>query len=148
MKYLKSTIMVAVVVLGLVAVDAMAAGKPNPYETKIESPFKGVVSNIGPNGVSVKGEAKLANPPKDASSKSKPPHENVHFSIKGAKLTRDGKPCELKDVQKSDSATVTFTTKKDSTKYIVSQIDFSTGGGAATADEKPKAAEKKAADKK
>jgi len=143
MKYLKLIIMVVVAAFCLMAVDAMAAGKPNPYDTKIDSPFKGVVTNVGPNGVSVKGEAKLKNAPttnKDSGNKVKPPHENVHFSVKGAKITRDGKPCELKDVQKGDTATVEFTVKADSDKRTVTKIDFTAGGGGSD--------EKKAGDKK
>ncbi len=144
MTYLKSIIMVVVAAFCLMAVDAMAAGKPNPYATKVESPFKGVVTNIGPNNVSVKGEVKLASPPPASpngnnASKGKTPHENVHFSVKGAKLTRDGKPCELKDVQKGDTASVEFTVKADSDKRTVTKIDFTTGGGAddkKTADKK------------
>ena len=149
MNYVKSTLVIAVAVLGLTATDSMAAGgKPNPYAVKpIESPFKGVVGNVSPTSVSVKGEVQLANPDKsNAGGKSKPTLQNFSFSIKGAKLTRDGKPCELKDVQKGDTATVTFTCKKDSEKRIVSAIDFSAGGGGAA--EKPKAGEKKADEKK
>ncbi|MCX6908986.1 MAG: hypothetical protein NTY01_13215 [Verrucomicrobia bacterium] len=144
---MKSTVVMAVVVLGLMATNTMAGGKPDPNAVKVESPFKGVVGNVSPASVSVKGEVQLANPDKtNAGGKSKPILRNFPFSIKGAKLTRDGKPCELKDVQKGDTATVTFTTKKDSDKRVVSAIDFSKGGGGA--DEKPKAGEKKADEKK
>ena len=141
MKYLKLITMVAVAAFCLMAVDAMAAGKPNPYDTVVESPFKGLVMNIGPSNVSVKGEVKFKNAPKanpnGNAEKVKTPHENVHFSIKGAKLTRDGKPCELKDVQKGDSATVTFTPPKEgSTKYVATQVDFSTKGLGAAEEKK------------
>lgn len=148
MKYLKLTIVIAAAVLGLMAADAIAAkGKGDPNAVKIESPFKGVVSNLSPAGVSVKGEVQLAKPDtSNPGGKSKPILQNVRFSVKGAKLTRDGKPCELKDVQKGDAATVTFTTKKDSDKFIVSQIDFGKGGDAT--EEKPKAVEKKSKEKK
>ncbi len=124
------------------AADAMAAGKSDPNAVKIDSPFKGVVTNVSPTSLSVKGEVKLANAPKNnpnADKKSKPIHQNVHFHVKGAKLTRDGKPCELKDIQKGDTATVTFTTKEGSDKRTVSQIDVTKGSGDAgekKADEK------------
>jgi hypothetical protein len=116
---------IAVAVLGLIAADAMAAGrrKPDPYAIKpIESPFKGVVGNVSPASVSVKGEVQLAHPDKNNPS-SKSTLRNFSFSIKGASLTRNGKPCELKDIQKGDMATVTFTTKQGSDKRTVSKID-------------------------
>jgi hypothetical protein len=129
MKHLKSTLVVAAVVLGLMAADGMAAGgRRDPNAIKVESPFKGTVSTVTAVGLTVKGEVQLANPDKNNAS-SKPPVQNVRFSIKGAKLTRDGKPCEMKDVQKGDSATVTFTTKEGSDKRTASQIDFSSGSG-------------------
>jgi len=131
MNYLKSIIVVATVVLVPMAGDVMAAGRggPDPYAVKIESPFKGVVSNISASSLSVKGEVQLAHPPKDGpSGKAKPNIDTVRFSLKGAKLTRNGKPCELKDVQKGDSVNVTFTTKADSDKRMATEVDFSTGG--------------------
>ena len=131
MKYLKLTVGIAVAVLGLMAADAMAAGgKGDPNAVKVECPFKGVVSSSpSPASLSVKGEVQLAHPDKANTGKSKPILQNIRFSIKGAKLTRDGKPCELKDVQKGDTASVTFVTKEGSEKRTASQIDFSSGGG-------------------
>lgn len=127
MKSVKLMIVVAAAVLGATATDSMAAGRrrPDPYAIKpIESPFKGVVGNISPTSVSVKGEVQLAHPDKNNPVR-KPIRQNFSFSIKGASLTRDGKPCELKDVQKGDTASVTFTTKQGSDKRTVSKIDFS-----------------------
>ncbi|MBI5685030.1 MAG: hypothetical protein HZC54_08105 [Verrucomicrobia bacterium] len=142
MKHFKSMIVVAAVVLGLMAADVMAGGKPDPYAIKVESPFKGVVSTITPTSLSAKGEVQLANPPKDGSGgKSKPNIQTVRFSIKGAKMTRNGQPCELKDVQKGDSVNVEFTSKADSEKRVASKLDFSTGG--ADAGEEKKAEGKK-----
>jgi len=51
--------------------------------------------------------------------------------LRSAALTSPCKPCELKDVQHDDTASVTFTAKANSDKRNVSQIDFSTGGGSA-----------------
>lgn len=130
MKHLKSMIVIATVVLGLTATGVMAAGKADPYAFKVECPFKGVVSTITSTSLSVKGEVQLAHPDKDGSGgKAKPNLQNIRFSIKGATITRDGKPCELKDVQKGDTALVTFATKEGSEKRTASKIEFSTGGG-------------------
>jgi hypothetical protein len=137
MKNLKTIVVIAAIILGPMTANLMAAGRggPDPYAIKIESPFKGVVGNISASSLSVKGEVMPAHAPKDGSSgKSKPNIDTVRFSLKGAKLTRNGKPCELKDVQKGDTASVTFTTKADSDKRTATAVDFSTGG--ADADEK------------
>ncbi len=143
--------MIAVSVFCLATVDVMAAGKPDPYETAIESPFKGVVTVTTQISVSVKGETKFKNAGPQASGskdeRGKPPRQSFHFSInKDTKLTRDGKPCDLKAVQKGDGAVVEFTPKKDSQKRIASKIDFSSSGGDAGDDKKTE--DKKPGDKK
>ena len=135
MKYLKSAVLIVTAALCLLAVDAMAAGKANPYETMIESPFKGVVSAVTPASVSVKGDTKFKNADTANSGgkdgRGKPPRQSFHFAVtKDTKLTRDGKPCDMKTVQKGDAAVVEFTVKKDSDKRIAGKIDFTTGGGA------------------
>lgn len=145
MKYLKLTVVIVVAALGLMAADAMAqiGVRRNPNAATIENPFKGVVENVSSASLTVKGEVKLANPPRNnpnGDTKSKPMLQNVHFRIKGSKLTRDGKPCELKDIQKGDTATVTFTTKEGSETHIASEIDVTKGSG--------DAGEKKTAGKK
>lgn len=133
-----------VLALGLMVTDATAAGgKKDPYATKIESPFKGVVSNVSSTSMTVKGEVQLANPDKtNTSSRSKPILQNVHFSLKGAKLTRDGKPCEAKDAQRGDSVSVEFTSKEGSEKRIASIVSFSSKGSAADTEAKPEKQEK------
>jgi hypothetical protein len=132
MKYLKSTIPLVVAVLGWTAVDARAAGKANPYETTIESPFKGVVVNLSQTTVTVKGETKFKNPaagnPANGDTRGKPPQQPFHFLVKGVDITRDGKKCEMKDVQKGDGAVVEFTTKLGSEKRYVTKVNFTSGG--------------------
>lgn len=140
MKYLKSTVLVVTAALCLLAVDAMAASgggqaKTNPYATTIDSPFKGVVTVVSVTTVTVKGDAKFKNPAGgnayNGDTRGKPPRESVHFAIgKDTKLMRDGKPCDMKVVQKGDSASVEFTTKQGSDKRYVSKIDFTSGSGA------------------
>ena len=130
MRHLKSIIVVAAVVLGLMAADTMAGGKADPYAFKVDCPFKGVVSTITATSLSVKGEVQSPGADKGpAGGKAKPNLQNIRFSIKGAKLTRNGKPCEQKDVQKGDTVNVTFTTKADSDKRTATEVEFSTGGG-------------------
>lgn len=130
-----------VLALGLMVTHATAAGKPDPYAFKVESPFKGVVSTITASSITVKGEVQMPNADK-TSSKSKPNLQNVRFSTKGAKLTRDGKPCEVKDVQKGDSVVVDFAPKADSDKRVASELRFSSKGSAADTETKPDKAEK------
>lgn len=134
-----------VLAMGLMVTDATAAGgKKDPFAIKVESPFKGVVSNVSPASMTVKGEVQLANPDKtNTSSKSKPILQNIRFSIKGSKLTRDGKPCEAKDAQKGDSVTVEFTSKEGSDKRVASDVRFSSKGSAADTETKPEKQEAK-----
>lgn len=151
MKRSNLAIGITVAALGLLAADVMAArvatSAPNRSGPRdvIESPFDGVVVNVSPVGLSVKGEVKSPrrpanNPDPNGDKANKPSHQTVHFSIKGAKITRDGKPCEVKDIQKGDTVSVTFKTKEGSEKHIVSEIAVSKGDG--------DAGEKKAAGKK
>jgi hypothetical protein len=133
MKHLKLAVVVVVAVLGLAATDAMAQYvRRDPNAIKVESPFKGVVENVSPVSMTVKGEVQLAAPPRvnpnSDNAKSKPMHENIHFHIKGAKLTRDGKACELKDIQKGDAVSVTFTQKEGSDKRVATEINVTKGG--------------------
>ncbi|MCX6901238.1 MAG: hypothetical protein NT105_21385 [Verrucomicrobia bacterium] len=131
MRHLKSIMVIAAVAFGLMAADVMmAGGKPDPYAFKVDCPFKGVVSTITATSLSVKGEVQSPGADKGpAGGKAKPNLQNIRFSIKGAKLSRNGKPCELKDVQKGDTVSVTFTTKADSDKRTATEVEFSTGGG-------------------
>ena len=87
----------------------------------------------------------MAHPDKgNEGGKSKPNIQNVRFSIKGAEMTRNGKPCTFKDVQKGDTVVVTFSSKADSDKRTASKIEFLPAGSDAAAEEKPKGGEKKA----
>lgn len=145
MKCLQGTFIIAIAVLGLIAADATAQGTVGggrgggggiPQRIMIKNPFEGVVVSISPTKLSVKGEATL----ELTISKRQVGRETVHFSVKGATLTRDGKPCELKDVQKGNTATVKFTIKGNDKnirasiitqedKLIATQIVFSTKSG-------------------
>ena len=130
MKSVKLAVGIAVIVLSLMISDAMAQGTPpSPDAMNIESPFKGVVVNMNPVGLIVKGELNPANPPAGntaGSPKGKLENRGVHFSIKGARVTRGGwHPCELKDIQKGDTVSITFVPpKQGSTKFIATQIDI------------------------
>lgn len=144
MKYLKLATGIVVLAMGLIVTDATAAGGKDPFAIKVESPFKGVVSNVSSSSVTVKGEVQLANPDKtNTNSKSKPILDSIRFSVKGAKLTRDGKPCEMKDAQKGDSVTVEFSTKEGSDKRVATDIRFSTKGSAVDTETKPEKQEPK-----
>ncbi len=117
-------------VLGLMIADVMAqVPGPNPDGAAIESPFKGVVVNINPVGLIVKGEPNPTNPPTNKTSvslKNNLESRSIHFAIKGARITRGGwRPCELKDLQKGDTVTITFTPpKQGSSKFVATQVDI------------------------
>lgn len=134
MKLLKLPVIMAIAALGLMAADATAQYvRRDPNAIKVENPFKGIVENVSPSSMIVKGEVTPAFPsrvnPNGDNTKSKPTLQNIHFHIKGAKLSRDGKPCELKDIQKGDTATVTFTQKEGSDTRTASQIEVTKGSG-------------------
>jgi hypothetical protein len=81
---------------------------------RIRSPFQGEVVSVTANSVSVRGA-------KGTGSKSG--SKTVNFSIKPeAKVARDGKTCELKDLKKGDLVTVNFTTKPGSSMNRVTEI--------------------------
>ncbi|MCX6898311.1 MAG: hypothetical protein NT105_06380 [Verrucomicrobia bacterium] len=130
MKNVKLTVGIVATVLSLMIPDAMAQGQgPNPDAINIESPFKGVVFNMNPTGLTVRGELNPPNPPANktsGSSKIKSENRSVHFAIKGARITRGGwRPCELKDLQRGDSVTVTFMApKQGSSKFAATQVDI------------------------
>ena len=137
MKNTKLIVGIAAMALSLMIPNAMAQAptRPDPNAIHIESPFKGVVVNATATSLSVKGEVKppppRTNNPNGNAEKAKPEHRDVHFSIKGAKLTRDGKPCEVKDILKGDSATITFTPPKPGgTKFLATQVDLTKAGAA------------------
>jgi hypothetical protein len=81
---------------------------------RIRSPFQGEVVSVTANSVSVKSA-------KGTSGKSS--GRTVSFTIKPeAKIIRDGKACELKDLQKGETISVTFTAKPGSSLNRVTQI--------------------------
>ena len=152
MKHVKWMMSVAIAVCGLMASDAMAAKStttppvgPRPNGDRIDCPFIGIVTSVSTTGLTVKGEAHAQRPPgpgAPAPAQNKPEHQSVHFSIKaGAKITCGGKPCELKDIKKGYKASVTFTTKADSSKLTVTEIECSEASDSPA--EKPKPGEKK-----
>ncbi|MBI5684760.1 MAG: hypothetical protein HZC54_06740 [Verrucomicrobia bacterium] len=126
MKNMKLITGIATTALCLLTSCQMVQGQaPGAGAASIESPFKGVVVNMTPVSLTVKNEPNPAgkgagNPRVRLDSKS------VHFTIKGARITRSGwRPCELKDLQRGDTVTITFTAPKEgSSKFIATQVDI------------------------
>ena len=86
---------------------------------RISSPFQGVVVSLTANSVSVKSS-------KAAAGRSS--GRTVNFAIKPeAKVLRDGKTCELKDLQKGDTVSVTFNSKPGSSLHRVTQVSVGKG---------------------
>ena len=113
MKNVKLTVGIAATVLSVMISGAIAqVAAPNPDAINIESPFTGVVVNINPIGLIVKAEVNSPNAPANTANsgaRSKLGAKSIHFSTKGARITRGGwHPCELKDIQRGDSVTITF----------------------------------------
>ena len=142
MKNTKLIVGIVATVLSLMIPDVMAQApaKPDPNLPRIDSPFKGVVIVATATTLTVKGEVKppapRVNNPNATADKAKPEHADVHFALKGAKITRDGKPCEARDIQRGDTATIEFTPPKPGgTKFAASKVDL-TSKGNSTAEEK------------
>lgn len=128
MRNVKLTAGIVATVLSLMSSAAMAQGPGSNPDANAESSFKGVVVNINPVGLIVKGAFTSPNPPANkptGSSKSKSGSRSVHFLIKGAKITRGGwRSCELKDIQKGETVTVTFASATQGrAKFVATQID-------------------------
>ena len=86
---------------------------------RIRSPFQGEVVSVTANNVSVKSS-------KGTSGRSS--GRTVSFAIKpDARVLRDGKTCELKDLQKGDTVSVTFSTKPGSSLHRVTQVSVGKG---------------------
>jgi len=125
---------IAAAVLSLTGVAALAQGQAQGQGAATESAatasFRGVVVNVNAMAMSVKGEllgsgtAPGAAAGKTGASK-KADLRNVVFFIKEAKITRGGwRPCELKEVQKGDTVTITFTPPSQrGAKILASQVD-------------------------
>jgi hypothetical protein len=126
MKNMKLIVGIAATVLCLLVSGPMAQGQvPNPGGSNIESPFRGVVVNMTPISLTVKAELSPVGKG-GGGSRNKLDSKSVHFSIKGARVTRGGwRPCELKDLQRGDTVTITFTPPKEgSSKFIATQVDI------------------------
>lgn len=126
MKNMKLIAGIATTVLCLLVSGPMAQGQaPNPDAVNIESPFRGVVFNMTPISLTVKAEPNPASKG-GVSPRGRLDSKSVHFSIKGARVTRGGwRPCELKDLQRGDTVTITFTPPKEgSSKFIATQVDI------------------------
>jgi hypothetical protein len=111
----------------LTAFDTEAASNrrrkvdPNAVDT-VPSPFRGVVVNVTPATLLVRGEVTTRDPSGGKGRKVKE-DRSVSFSIKAdTRITRNGKPAELKDVQKDEFVSVTFTTKKGSSLKHVTEV--------------------------
>jgi len=86
---------------------------------RIRSPFQGEVVSVTATSVSVKSSKGTAG---RSSSRT------VNFAIKPeAKVLRDGKVCELKDLQKGDTVSVTFNSKPGSSLHRVTQVSAGKG---------------------
>jgi hypothetical protein len=130
MKTMKLTAGIAATVLSVMIPNATAQTPgANPDAINIESPFRGVVVNITPIGLTVKSEPAPTSPPAGKTggiTRVKSDSRGVHFATKGARITRGGwRPCELKDLQRGDTVTITFTPpKQGSSKFIATQVDI------------------------
>ncbi|MBI5819550.1 MAG: hypothetical protein HZA88_11240 [Verrucomicrobia bacterium] len=81
---------------------------------RIRSPFQGEVVSVTANNVIVKSARGTA---------GRTSGRTISFTIKPeAKVVRDGKTCELKDLQKGDAVSVVFTTKPGSSLPRVTQV--------------------------
>jgi hypothetical protein len=112
--------------MGTEAVAQGVGGGPAGAST--ESSFKGVVVSVTSVGLTVKGESTSPNASggkASGGSKSKADVRSVHFLTKGAKVTRGGwRACELKDIEKGATVTVTFTPPAQRrAKFVATQID-------------------------
>lgn len=137
MRSVKLTAGLAAIVLGLMNLVAMAQGTAGPDAANT---FRGVVVNTNPVGLIVKGESNPSNPSANEASggsRGKSGSRTVHFSAKGAKVTRGGwRPCELKDIEKGDTVTITFTPPaQPKGKYVATRVEI--GGELSAADKQP-----------
>ena len=86
---------------------------------RISSPFQGEVVSVTANSVSVKSS-------KGGTGKSN--GRTVSFAIKPeAKILRDGKTCDLKELKKGDTVSVTFNAKAGSSQHRVTQVSVGKG---------------------
>lgn len=83
----------------------------------IRSPFHGVVASLAANTVTVK-------------SASKKGARSFNFTVRdGAKVIRDGKECDLKEIKPGDPVVVTFTAKPGSAVRHVTKVVVAKSGG-------------------
>lgn len=131
------------VIWAAVAHDAVAASKrvdPNAVDT-VPSPFRGAVISTSDTTLIVRGDVKVKNPSAGKGKETTESH-TISFSIKPeTTITRNGKPAQLKDVQKDEFVSVTFTSKKGSSLKHVTAI--AVGKEAAEVPSKSKGEKKK-----
>jgi len=83
----------------------------------ISSPFRGEVVSLTANTVSVKGTGKTAR------------LRTVNFPISSEmKIVRNGQPCAVKDIQKGDSISVSFSTKPGCSVRRVTEVKIGKSG--------------------
>lgn len=127
MKTTRTTALVAALILcATAAFDAEAARRPKGpgnIEDAITSPFAGTVANVSAVSLTVRGEVKLKNAGGERGKEEAESH-SISFSIKPeTQITRNGKPAQLKDIQKGEFVSVTFTTKQGSSlKHVTAVI--------------------------
>lgn len=122
-------------VLSAVILDAATPppGRFSPYAIFADSPFKGVVVNATVTTLTVNGEVRPApRHTQRANGNALPPRterQDIEFSIKNARITRDGQPCDSRSIKKGDSAAIEFTSpKQGSSKFIATKVDLTNKG--------------------
>ena len=123
---MKLTIGLAAAVFSLMTLTAMAQAPANNTETPaIENPFTGAVFIINPTALTLKPVDTSAPAAPNAAPRIKPGAKNVHFTLKGARVTRGGwHPFDLKDIRQGDIVTVSFAPPQaGASKFAATQID-------------------------
>ena len=136
MRNVRLTAGIVATVLSWMSLEAMAqspAAKPDAASE--ENTFKGVVVNMNPVGLIVKGEFTAAKAA--ANPKGKSVAQTVPFMVKGAKITRCGwRPCEAKDLEKGTPVSITFASPAQArAKLVATRIEIT--GELSTADQEP-----------
>jgi hypothetical protein len=139
------SVMTGLLACAIAAFDAGGAQKgrrANPNaEENIPSPFRGTVVNVSGTTLVVRGVVK-GKAPGAGKGGDAVDSRSVSFSLKPeVAITRNGKPAEVKDIQKDDFVAVTFSVKKGSSLKHVTAV--AVGKDAAVAQEKPAGGKKK-----
>ena len=123
---MKLTVGIAAAVLTMTIPVAMAqAPATNPETPSIENPFTGAVFIVNPTALTLKGIDANAAAGATTAARAKTTGKNVHFAIKGARVTRGGwHPFDLKDIRQGDIVTVTFAPpQQGGSKLVATQVD-------------------------